>query len=198
MAKAIVVSDILSSEFSTVGESDSVSKALGKFSSIKPKPYALVVMDTKRRYKGVVTERDIVRTNFDPHAKVGGVIGRLMRRAPIIAPDLAITEATRLMLENELKYLPVLDKGKVKGIIKDIDILDKVVKTNFGTESVDKYVTQEPQVLGKNDSVGKALNLFREKNIEQDGRFFVIMINVWEDGPQLFERRTPKYHLQDG
>jgi CBS domain-containing protein/ribosome-associated translation inhibitor RaiA len=180
MVKAILVSDIVSDSFSTIKDNDSISKVLGKFKTIIPKPYLLVILDKKNKYKGVVTERDIVRTNFDPHAKVGGVISRIMRRAPSITSDIPITEATRLMLENELKYLPVIENGKVKGIIRDIDILNKVVKTNFGTEQVDKYVTREPHTLTPVDTVAKALNLFREKNISrapviQEGKILGIL-----------------------
>ncbi|MBW2983952.1 CBS domain-containing protein [Candidatus Woesearchaeota archaeon] len=167
MVKAIVVSDILSTQFSTIDENEPVSKALGKFTSLRPKPYLLIVLDKRKRYKGLITERDIVRTNFQPKAKVSELIARLMRRFPIVSPDRTITEATRLMLENELKYLPIIEKGKVKGIIRDIDILDKVVKTNFGNEPVEKYVTREPYVLAPDDTVGKALNLFRENNISR-------------------------------
>lgn len=167
MVKAIVVSDIISDEFSTISEGDSVSRALGKFATIRPKPYALVVFDKNKRYKGVVTERDIVRSNLKPNAKISGVIGKLMIRAPTVSLDLEITEATRLMLENELKYLPVVEKGKLKGIIRDVDVLDKIVKTNFGTELVEKYVTREPYVLYPQDSVAKALKLFRDYNISR-------------------------------
>ncbi len=167
MVKAIVVSDILSSEFSTINENDAVSRALGKFSSAKSKPYALIVFDSKKRYKGVVTERDIVRSNLDPSAKISGVIGKLMIRAPAISPNVPITEATRLMIENELKHLPVLDRGKVIGIVRDIDVLNKVVKTNFGLDLIEKYVTREPYVLYPQDTVAKALNLFRQNNISR-------------------------------
>ncbi len=167
MVKAILVSDIISDKFSTISETEHVSKALGKFTSITPKPYLLVVLDSKNNYKGLITERDIVRTNFQTEAKISEVVAKIMRRAPIIPSDTAITEATRLMIENELKYLPILERGKVKGIIRDVDILDKVVKTNFGNEPVEKYVTREPYLLAPQDTVGKALNLFREKNISR-------------------------------
>ncbi len=46
------------------------------------------------------------------------------------------------MIENELKYLPIMNKGKVIGIVRDIDILSKVVKTNFGSELVVNYLTR--------------------------------------------------------
>jgi CBS domain-containing protein/ribosome-associated translation inhibitor RaiA len=167
MVKAVLVSDVISNSFSTINEGDAVSHALGKFKTLKPKPYLLVVVDKKGNYRGVITERDILRTTFDPKSKVSRVVGRLMRRAPSISPDLTLIEATRLMLENEMKHLPVLQGSKVKGVVRDVDILNKVVKTNFGTELVEKYITRDPYVLSPEDSIGKALSVFRENNISR-------------------------------
>ncbi len=55
-------------------------------------------------------------------------IGEIMTREPIsIAPDTSIEAAARLMLERKIGGLPVVDAGKVVGIITESDIFRLLV-----------------------------------------------------------------------
>jgi CBS domain-containing protein len=55
-------------------------------------------------------------------------VGEIMTRDPIaIAPDTSIDAAARLMLEHKIGGLPVVDNGKVVGIITESDIFRLLV-----------------------------------------------------------------------
>ncbi len=56
-------------------------------------------------------------------------VGRIMTRDPItISPDDSIGEAARLMLEYKIGGLPVVDNGKLVGIITESDIFRLLVR----------------------------------------------------------------------
>jgi acetoin utilization protein AcuB len=49
---------------------------------------------------------------------------RIMRRAPITArPDATLAEIVRLMVENRIGAIPIVDAGKLVGIISELDVL---------------------------------------------------------------------------
>ncbi len=57
-------------------------------------------------------------------------IGEIMTRNPItITPEMTIRDAARLMLEHKIGGLPVIENGKLIGIITESDIFRVLVKT---------------------------------------------------------------------
>ncbi|MBI3243396.1 MAG: CBS domain-containing protein [Chloroflexi bacterium] len=57
-------------------------------------------------------------------------LDKIMHRDPLtVSPETTIREAARLMLQNKIAGLPVVDGGKLVGIITESDIFRLVVKT---------------------------------------------------------------------
>jgi CBS domain-containing protein len=48
-----------------------------------------------------------------------------------ISPDMTIEDVATLMLEKEAYYLPVLDKGKLAGVVTKKDIVRAIAKGKF-------------------------------------------------------------------
>lgn len=83
---------------------------------------------------GIVTDRDI-RLNLPSRAtslsaqEIGHLlsklaVGEIMTRSVItIAPDASAREGARLLLEHKIGALPVLDDGKLVGIVTETDIV---------------------------------------------------------------------------
>ncbi|HIE41403.1 MAG TPA: CBS domain-containing protein, partial [Candidatus Aenigmarchaeota archaeon] len=66
------------------------------------------------------------------------------------------------------KVVPILNKeGNIIGIVRDIDLLSKVVEKKFGKLNVLEFATTDMITLSKEDSIGKALAIFRENNISR-------------------------------
>lgn len=155
------VKDALSKKFYVVDVEDTLSYCLGIFRERHPQ--ALVVQDGgKGKVVGMLSERSIVRSMLDPaRTKVKG----LYWRAPRLTLDQPISEVARLMVENDLRHLPVVEDGKVVGIVSSDDVLSKLANTSFGTTKVKELMTHELITLEGGDSIGKAIRMMREQGI---------------------------------
>jgi CBS domain-containing protein len=84
---------------------------------------SVVVLDGKK-LSGIVTERDIVNlvaAGGDPH-NVTVALGMTRRDLETVSPKTDIAEAAEHMAARNIRHLPVLDKGKVVGIISIRDL----------------------------------------------------------------------------
>jgi len=72
---------------------------------------------------GILTERDVVRamsSAFD--APMRPVIEWMTKRPTTIAPEIAVKEALRVMVDGGFRHLPVLQGGVVVGMVSMRDI----------------------------------------------------------------------------
>ena len=82
------------------------------------KGFSSIVYVKDKRIAGIITERDLLK-NFDKE----GTVSQIMTKKVItIDSDSDVEEALDLMKKYEIKKLPVIEKGKLVGIIKLIDI----------------------------------------------------------------------------
>ena len=84
---------------------------------------SVVVLDGQK-LTGIVTERDIVNlvaAGGDPH-NVTVALGMTRRDLETVSPKTDIAEAAEHMAERNIRHLPVVDKGKVVGIISIRDL----------------------------------------------------------------------------
>jgi len=74
---------------------------------------------------GIVTERDILRSQAqDRTLHVGLLVRDVMTSDPVTAsPDTHLHEAMWLMTNRRIRHLPVVDEGKLIGIISIGDIV---------------------------------------------------------------------------
>jgi len=88
---------------------------------------------------GILTDRDIQRCAPSLLARVSAEeynaifeetpISRVMTRGPIqISPDARLGDAAALLREKKLGCLPVVEKGKLVGIITKADMLSALIK----------------------------------------------------------------------
>ena len=84
---------------------------------------SVVVLEGKK-LGGIVTERDIVNlvaAGGDPHS-VKVVHGMTRRDLETIGPKMEIAEAAEHMVARNIRHLPVVDRGKVVGIVSIRDL----------------------------------------------------------------------------
>lgn len=81
---------------------------------------------------GVVSERDL----GGPHggaARKSRTVGDLMRRAPVVAsPDLDVRAAAALVRQRRIGCLPVVDDGRLVGIVTRGDLLEALAHLRRG------------------------------------------------------------------
>jgi CBS domain-containing protein len=106
----------------------------------------LLVTDAGGALAGIVTDRDI-RLNLPSQATSLSVweinhlltkltVGQVMTRSVItIGPDHPARDGARLMLEHKIGGLPVLDEGRLLGIITETDIVRAFVRATAPASS---------------------------------------------------------------
>jgi CBS domain-containing protein len=104
---------------------------------------AVLVMDRAEQLLGIVSERDIVRSLAANGAHtLEMTAGQLMTRALQVAtPDTTVEEAMRMMTEGRFRHLPVLDRGRVVGLISIGDVVKaRIMEQESEVDSLKAYV----------------------------------------------------------
>lgn len=104
---------------------------------------AVLVMDEVEQILGIVSERDIVRSLAANAARtLEMTAGQLMTRAVQVAhPDTTVSEAMQIMTAGRFRHLPVLDHGKLIGIISIGDVVKaRIMHQDAVVESLTAYV----------------------------------------------------------
>jgi predicted transcriptional regulator len=156
----ITVKDVYSKGFASVNEKDTLSRCLETFK--KEMPPVLAVTNNKGKYSGVITRRWVIRSRLDPSTTK---VKTLMRPAPKVTPELSASKAAKLILESQIRQLPVFEKNKLIGFVTDEDIIHGAVNQEWGNTPIENIMTKAPHTIEANRSVGAVLTLFREQGI---------------------------------
>ncbi len=146
--------DMMDAQFTFVTPETPLKEACAIFSTGNKKTpggiSSLVVMRSSGEYLGLLTARDILQYLMDLYNKQKGVSGRRAWLETLsdrcedgslvtvndvmvffeveVKPIQKLEEALALMLEHELDALPVVDAGKVLGLIRGPDILGEIAR----------------------------------------------------------------------
>lgn len=104
-------------------------------SIIKNKIGALLVLD-KSEFVGIISERDLIR-EFHKNGEVAlsKKVSEVMTTNIVVGlPDDDIEDVEALMTENRFRHLPIMNDGKVAGIISIGDVV-KSLSANRKTEN---------------------------------------------------------------
>ncbi|UCH37076.1 MAG: CBS domain-containing protein [Candidatus Bathyarchaeota archaeon] len=104
---------------------------------------SLVVTDGETPV-GIVTERDFVRRAVANKLQFDNSILEIMSKPLVtIDPNFSLEEAARLMLENKIRRLLVLEEGKIKGIIVASDFARQLSEETL-SEKILKAIARYP------------------------------------------------------
>ena len=104
---------------------------------------AALVMDRADQLLGIISERDIVRSLAANGAHtLEMTAGQLMTRAlQIASPDTTVEEAMHMMTEGRFRHLPVIDHGRVAGLISIGDVVKaRIMQQAHEVDSLRAYV----------------------------------------------------------
>ncbi|NJE42436.1 CBS domain-containing protein [Thermococcus sp. GR6] len=160
----ILVQEVMTDKFQKIDINAPLSEAIGIFE--KEDPDLILVFDGDV-YKGVLTQDLIIHSHlkWDPtKAKVKDVY----KTAPVIKPDEDLSKAAKLMIEVDLRSLPVGEsKAEIIGVISDLMLLDRIAKEEFGKRKVEEFMTKDVITLKPDDTVAKALAAMRDHSISR-------------------------------
>jgi len=84
---------------------------------------SVVVLERDGRLAGIVTERDIVRF-LAQEVDLKTPLGQVARKQVITAsPDETVVSAAVKMIENNIRHMPVVEGGRVIGVVSIRDVL---------------------------------------------------------------------------
>jgi acetoin utilization protein AcuB len=124
---------------------------------VRSKIRHLPVVDRDGRLSGVVTDRDLRHRLFEPATfrAIGRVpVERLLSDLPVrdvmsapatsIGGDADVAEAARVMRERHLGSLPVVEHGRIIGIVTETDLLRQIVGADACCTDVEAIVVSYP------------------------------------------------------
>jgi CBS domain-containing protein len=88
----------------------------------------LPVVDARGELIGIAAERDLLIA-ATRYLQSGVEVSEVMHRGVVTAtPDMPVTEAADLMVSHRIGGLPVVDKGRLLGIITESDVFRALVE----------------------------------------------------------------------
>jgi len=143
----MIVKDIMKQNVHTIPPGFSVKKAAEAMS--KRKIGSLVVVSDVK-LEGIITERDITskvvsRGKNADHTKVKDI---MTREVMFIEPDSDIDEAAQIMVDNQIKKLPVVYRNRLIGIVTAMDIVNAEPKITEQISSLVAFVKKKKMVAG--------------------------------------------------
>ena len=134
---SVSVRDVFIKDFSTANDNDSLSTCLELFK--RNAAPAIVVLDDKGKYVGMIAQRWILRAKQDP---VTAKVRNLTRPAPRVDPDTTLSKTAQLMIQSGVRQLPVFEKEKLQGFVTDESIIHNVVMQEWGNTTIDEIMTK--------------------------------------------------------
>lgn len=126
----------------------------------KEKIHHLPVISDKGALVGIITEKDILSASPSPATTLDVwemysllaklTVGDVMNKNPVSCkPDVAVEEAARLMSDNDIGGLPVVDDGILVGIITESDLFEIFIELFASREKGLRLTALAPDVHGE-------------------------------------------------
>jgi len=123
------LAQVMSSPVTTMKASDTLAVAAKKM--VKQNIGSVVVLEG-REPVGIITERDITRQVVKGNSVLKKSAKKTMSKLRVTAsPQMSVQQAFELMLKNEVRRLPVLDDGKLVGIVTEKDLMRWVLRVSY-------------------------------------------------------------------
>jgi predicted transcriptional regulator len=183
-----IVEEIFSKGFLEVHENDTLSSCLSLFK--EETPPVLAVLDDKGNYKGVISRRWIIQSSLDDSKTK---VKNLMRSAPAVTLQDTLSKVAKLMIESEIRQLPVYSSGKLLGFVTDEDVIHGAIMESWGNTHVEEIMTKKPCVIEEDESIGAVLTLLRGEGIShvpivKDGKL-VGIVSIYDIIENIFQPR---------
>lgn len=122
MEAVILVRDVMTTAVKTARPDSSILEVVKKMNKFDIGSIVIVQGD---RPVGIITERDVLRKIVEPCLDPMAVSVKEVMSTPLITVDEAVgvEEAARLMARRRVKRLPVIQEGRLVGIVTTTDLV---------------------------------------------------------------------------
>lgn len=121
----MIVRQWMSTELVTIGKGASIQEAMAlmKRESVRHLP----VVDQHMKLLGWITDADVRGVLIASMIEELTIADVMVRKPLTIAPETPLEEAARILLDNRIGGMPVVEKGVLAGIITTADILSAFI-----------------------------------------------------------------------
>lgn len=92
---------------------------------------SIPICDTQNNVVGIATDRDIVTRGIVDGLQSSESIEKVMSTEPIsVSPEAHVHEAASLMAQNQIRRLPVVENGKLIGVVSIGDLAVRNIYEN--------------------------------------------------------------------
>lgn len=147
------IANIVSDEYVEHGPDTRVSKLVGAFDD--PSVRGVVVFGDE--FEGIVTRRQLATSHHQPNEKIGS----LVLHVPRLAPNDDVRHAAQLMIDSDVRLLPVFAGDEFTGVVT-VDGILEAVRPFLDEVTVGQVYTTDLVTLAPESTLGEALNVFRE------------------------------------
>jgi len=127
----MLIGDMMTNGPVTVSSWDTLRKAA---EIMKNGGFRRLPVVERGRLVGIITDRDIrSHIGFLDSTSIGSA---MTANPKTINPRMTVEDAARLMIEHKIDGLPVLDKGKLVGILTSTDVMKAFLQVEAGVQGV--------------------------------------------------------------
>lgn len=164
------VEELMSSPVYCIHPEDSVAHARNLF--LSKKVGRLVVIEDERPV-GIITKTDIAMRlrEAEPEWRrrpIDRIPVKLLMTEDLITvtPDEDVEEAAKLMVENEIEGIPVVENDELVGIITSTDMLSYYISKGY-EERVEDVMKKEVPVVHRYHSLNSVIEEMEEKKVKR-------------------------------
>jgi len=165
------VKDIMNREVFLVDKDQNIQDALKIMK--KHKISRLPVINTSNHVKelvGIMTEKDIARrlgsSRYGNLAPSHFHVSTVMTHNPMtIESGKSIGNAAKIMIENKIGGIPVVDEGEIMGMITKTDFINTCKGRSFQETKVEEKMTADPITIGPQDRLVHARRMIFDEDI---------------------------------
>ncbi|WP_276716954.1 CBS domain-containing protein [Caloranaerobacter azorensis] len=127
--KSLKVREIMTTNVSVARENSTIKEVADQMKSLNVG--SIPVCDSSDKPIGIVTDRDIVIRGLTSGSDNSAPVSSVMTRNVVsVSPDTDVHEAARIMADNQIRRLPVVENGKIVGMLSIGDLAVRDIYVN--------------------------------------------------------------------
>lgn len=155
--------DVMTTSFKTISHNETLNRALAV---IRRADIHNIVVLKDGKYDGFFGYKQLIKLH-ETQPELTKVTPYVFR-PPAVARDTSLVDIAAAMYKTNYKILPVMEKGRLVGLVSERDVLDVLV--NIGElkgRKAEEFMTPNPLTLTEKDVLGRAVQIMREQNISR-------------------------------
>ncbi|AFV24328.1 hypothetical protein Mpsy_2124 [Methanolobus psychrophilus R15] len=168
------VREIMQGDVVTISDNAGVDDAIKMM--LEHNTSGLPIIDSANRVVAICTEKDLIRfaAGITSTKKVSQYMSRKVKTT---TPDTSIGQAARIMIDNEFRRIPIVNNGKILGMVTASDIMhflgggsafEKLTTGNIHEafdEPVLSLISKETVKVNPETDIGEAAHIMVDNNI---------------------------------